>query len=99
GRSQRVARAARLEVVEQMGYCVSADHRHLGSRTTAAARRLAVDEVRQRQLHVLRVRDAPAVAVRRPRGLPVDGEPAGVGKKQRAGLKTGPYRVLLSIHL
>ena len=57
-----VGRAARLEVLEQVGSGVSPDHRDLGSRPAAAAGRLAVDAARQGALHLLRLRDASPAA-------------------------------------
>ena len=67
---------------ERVGCAVHADDCDVGQGSAAAERRMAAREVRQRPLHVLRVRVPPAAAVRRagcvsPAGQPALAEPDG----------------------
>ena len=60
-----------------VGFAVHADHRDLGSRAAAAERRLAAREVREGELHLLRLRVASAAAVWRAGRLSYRGQSSG----------------------
>ena len=75
-RFRQLGRAARVEVLERVGCAVHADHCHVGQGAGAAERRMAAREVRQRALHVLRVRVPQAAAVRRAGRVPPARQPA-----------------------
>ena len=82
GRLRRLGRAARLEVLEQVGSGVSPIIATWDRGQPPQQGGWLWTQSRQGPLHLLRLRDAPPAAVRRARRVPADGESAGAGEGQ-----------------
>ena len=72
-----LGRAAGIEILVVVGLPLHADHRHLGSRSAAAERRLAARALREGELHLLCLRAASPVAVWRCRRVSNRGQSSG----------------------